>query len=306
MIAVITVTNAPVSSEYFTELKKLNDQVGPLYRYESGTSMAAPAISGMIALMHEFFTNRLNYPLPSPALTKALVINGSDTVGDLYDFQVKSTLNLQGWGKPELPRIIPPVMNSKPTSPASWPVRFYDQTNNAALATGESQTRTLSFSPTNVLAQLNDLRVTLVWTDPPGNPGVGIKLVNDLDLIVTNLSSGEVYYGNDFKAESLYNDAIDTAVTNATDVVNNVENVFLAGPLGTNYSITVVAKRVNVNAVSAEPTQIVQDYALVISSGDRTIEDAFKIETFSTSSPLTPVLSPLRGEGEDSARSFTV
>jgi subtilisin-like proprotein convertase family protein len=278
LIAIVTVTNAPVSSEYFTELKKLNDQVGPLYRYESGTSMAAPAISGMIALMHEFFTNRLNYPLPSPALTKALLINGSDTVGDLYDFQVKSTLNMQGWGKPELPRIIPKVMDSKPTTPESWPVRFYDQTNNAPLATGESQTRTLTFSPTNAFAALNDLRVTLVWTDPPGNPGVGIKLVNDLDLVITNLTSGEVYYGNDIKSESLYNDPIDTTITNVTDVVNNVENVFISGPLGDKYSITVVAKRVNVNAVTSEPTEIVQDYALVVSIGDRTIEDGFKID----------------------------
>ena len=26
--------------------------------------------------------------------------------------------------------------------------------------------------------------MTLVWTDPPGNPVTGVKLVNDLNLIV--------------------------------------------------------------------------------------------------------------------------
>src|SRR6202043_1123900 len=50
--------------------------------------------------------------------------------------------------------------------------------------------------------------------------------------------------------------------------VNNVENVFLSAPLGTNYSVTVFARRVNVNAVTANTNGIVQDYALVISSGD--------------------------------------
>ena len=30
------------------------------------------------------------------------------------------------------------------------------------------------------------LRVTLVWTDPPGNPAAGIALVNNLELVVTD------------------------------------------------------------------------------------------------------------------------
>jgi hypothetical protein len=39
-------------------------------------------------------------------------------------------------------------------------------------------------------------RATLVWTDPPGNPNASVKLVNDLDLIVKNLDTGEILYGN--------------------------------------------------------------------------------------------------------------
>ena len=44
------------------------------------------------------------------------------------------------------------------------------------------------------------LRVTLAWTDPPGNPAAAIKLVNSLELVVTNLDDPAnpiVYYGND-------------------------------------------------------------------------------------------------------------
>src|SRR5688572_10924480 len=44
---------------YEEELKKLNDNLAPYYRFESGTSMAAPAVSGVLALMQEFFEIRL-------------------------------------------------------------------------------------------------------------------------------------------------------------------------------------------------------------------------------------------------------
>ena len=75
----------------------------------------------------------------------------------------------------------------------SWPVRFIDQSPANALATSQRHTWTLTVSSNAVFLPL---RVTVVWTDPPGNPGAGIKLVNDLDLVVTNLDSGEVFVGN--------------------------------------------------------------------------------------------------------------
>ena len=37
----------------------MNDSLGPYYRYESGTSMAAADVSGTLALMQEFFQQRL-------------------------------------------------------------------------------------------------------------------------------------------------------------------------------------------------------------------------------------------------------
>ena len=38
---------------------------------------------------------------------------------------------------------------------------------------------------TNNYAQYLPLQVTLAWTDPPGDPVAAIKLVNNLDLVVT-------------------------------------------------------------------------------------------------------------------------
>src|SRR5207245_10880809 len=106
--------------------------------------------------------------------------------------------------------------------------------------------------------QLVPLRVTLVWTDPPGNPGAGIKLVNDLDLVVTNLDTGSVFLGNGIQTGFDYNRSSDTNTPPGFDFVNNVENVILRPPLGTNYSITVVGRRVSVNAVTANTSAVVK------------------------------------------------
>ena len=62
--------------------------------------MAAADVSGVLALMQDFFTNQWN-TLPSPALLKAMLINGSRRLGGdsgSYDFQVNNSENFQGWG----------------------------------------------------------------------------------------------------------------------------------------------------------------------------------------------------------------
>ena len=246
------------------------------YRFESGTSLSAADVSGTLGLMQEFFQQRLKIT-NSPAMMKALLINGARSIGGrgLYDFQVNSPINFQGWGQVNLPTSLQPCLSNivvAPLGPSS--VYLFDQNSTNALATG--QRHTFNVKPDEIgLGQ--DLRVTLVWTDPPGNPVAGVKLVNDLDLIVTNLESGEVYFGNDIVAGSDVNMPWDPKDTNTTripipDTVNNVENVYLHpsfyGPLGSNYSITVVGRRVNANAVTAHTNDVAQDFALVISSGD--------------------------------------
>ena len=93
-------------------------------------------------------------------------------------------------------------------------------------------------------------------------------MVNNLDLIVTNLDTGDVYYGNDIPSGSIYNEVWNTNSPSPADMVNNVENIFLPPSTGTNFSITVNGTSVNVNAVTLDTNNVVQDYALVISTGD--------------------------------------
>src|SRR5205814_6796534 len=149
------------------------------------------------------------------------------------------------------------------------------------------------------------LRVTLAWTDPPGNPVAGLKLVNDLDLIVTNLDTGAVFWGNDFAAGAQFNSAWQPGSTPNSDIVNNVENVYLPPPLGSQYAVTVSAHRIAVNAVAERADELVQDYALVVSSGDGQISDALTLTNRPLSGSSLPVTTFLTntftGSSTDSA-----
>ena len=279
---------------YFQVLSNLNNSLGTspyYYRYESGTSMAAADASGTLALMQEFFEQRAHLT-NSPALMKALLINGARSLGNAYNFQVKSSINLQGWGQIQLPNSVRAGLSNVSATVSS--MFIFDQSPTNALATGQRHTRKISFS--NPAAQQNlPLRITLVWTDPPGNPAAAIKLVNDLDLVVTNLENNTVFYGNDILANNDFNLSWNTNTPPNLDVVNNVENVYLKQPLGSNYSITVIGKRVNVNAVSGHTNDVVQDYALVVSSGNGEVTNALTLApdlpTVSTTVPYVTVVT---------------
>ena len=269
----VTVVTTNDQGNYFEVLSNLNNSIGDpdWYRYETGTSMAAPAVSGVLALLQEFFQSKQF--TNSPALMKALVINGARSVNGIYDFQVQNTINYQGWGMVNLTNSLPAAFTNMtrivgPPLNTPVPTLMFDQSPTNALATGESRTINVQVASA---AKSQPLRVTLVWTDPPGNPAAGVKLVNNLDLVVTNYDDPAnplVYFGNDIQAGANFNAEWYTNGLPNLDLVNNVENIYLSPTLGTNYSITVIARSVNVNAVTAHTNGIVQDYALVISSGN--------------------------------------
>ncbi len=277
----------------------LDASLGPWYRYETGTSMAAANASGVMALMKEF-CNEHSMSNASPALLKALMINGARSLGNGYNFQVQNDLNLQGWGIIQLTNSIPASLFSNSTAQATL---AFDQDPTNVLSTGESQTHVIQLSPG---ARFDPLKVTLVWTDPPGNPSAGVMLVNDLDLIVTDLDSpSNVYYGNDISADFNNLGSQDTNGVPNIDSVNNVENVFLnAAPfLSSRYEITVLGHRVNVNAVTSQTNVIGQDYALVISCGDPNQTDAFTVTTTSNlvvnTTNITVMTNAFAGDPQD-------
>ena len=260
--------------DYFNVLSNLNDSIGPWYRYESGTSMAAPAVSGSLALIQDYFTNTLQRT-PSPALLKAMLINGARAVGS-YTFTVTNNINYQGWGLANVPNSVPPGLTNQLNAACS--TLFLDQSPTNALATGDQQSFLVSVPTNSSTAALSlPLRVTLAWTDPPGNPAAAIKLVNNLILMVSNNVTGDVYFGNDIPSGSTFNEVWDTNGAPNLDTINNIENVFLPTSAAGSYTVTVLGYSVNVNAVTAQTNNTVQDYALVIACGEGEVTNAITV-----------------------------
>jgi len=172
------------------------------YGNSSGTSMAAPAVTGVAALVTEQW-KRTYSAKPSAAAVKALIIAGAEDLGNpgpdyTYGFGLANAkdsvdLILADAGKNERIRTL-------------------------TFAAGQQQ----SYEMAVVVSATQNLRIVLNWSDPfiqyiPGGDDVADKaLVNNLDLRVIDPSGNTilpwVLNKDDFQA-------------NATKGVNNVDNV---------------------------------------------------------------------------------
>lgn len=208
---------------------------GTWYALDPGTSMSCPITAGATATFYSFY-NATYGVLPSPALAKAALINGAVDMGFGYPSYD------QGWGRINLLRSV--------QGPPGGSIAFVDQSAVTPLATGASWTRTFTVGSSAV-----PLKVTLVWTDPPGAAGCASCLINDLNLVVT-APGGTIYRGNQFTA----NWSTPNPVT--TDIANNVENVFVQTPATGTWTIQVTSANTAVNP----PGLAGQDFALVYSA----------------------------------------
>ncbi len=175
----------------------------PSFFFDGGTSMATPLVAGCVAVVRETLVKN-GMPTPSAAVIKAILINGAVNVPGQYSPSEAgaSPNNNSGWGRVDLAgSIILPGPNPNGGFGEGGPLKQ-----------GQSSTATITI-PTrkrstgaHTMATGHTLKVTLVWTDPPG-----AKLQNDLDLIVT-ASNGQVRHGN-------------MGTGKGFDRVNNVEQV---------------------------------------------------------------------------------
>ncbi len=261
----------------FTNLNETDtlNMLGSQFRYMRGTSVSAGMVSGLLALMQEFFANNFAHT-NKPSLNKALLINRARSLGPAYDFAVNNPVTHQGWGIPSLSNTVPSTgaigFLGPTNSPLNRNIVIVDEsalyTNQ--LASGQYHAFDVAVPGSAILT--NQLKITLTWTDPPGNPVSSTKLVNDLDLYVTNLvANGREFEGNNIAAGTTVSQYTPPGSQSARDSVNNVENTFitLTNVAATTFRVYVVGRKVNVNSVSINGTNgvvtnTVQDYTLVI------------------------------------------
>jgi len=202
------------------------------YTNMSGTSMAAPAVTGTLGLITSLYQKL--YPTTAPLLSgtnaplastlRGLLIHSADqlgtNVGPSYTY---------GWG------LIDPVGASTVVSNnyASGSLAYIKEVR---LMSGDS----IQFPV--VLTNGKPFKATITWTDPPGTPTAIMlnptnrMLVNDLDLRVVSPS------GATNLPWVLNPNLPANAATNGDNNLDNVEQVYIPNPTSGTYTIKVTHK----------------------------------------------------------------
>ncbi|HUR66556.1 MAG TPA: S8 family serine peptidase, partial [Chitinophagaceae bacterium] len=207
------------------------------YFENTGTSMAAPAIAGGMALLYEKY--RLMNPIPAPGLNpknglvKALVCNsGEDWGRPGPDF-------VHGFGVANFWRAVDMLENNR-----------FVVGNIAPFASPQTLFIT-------VPAGLAEMKVMLYWNDPPAAAIATQTLINDLDLEVQPPAGPVVLpLVLDTASASVKNDA-----HNGVDHINNIEQVVIKNPVAGSYTI-----RTKATSITQNPSQeyfIVYDFVPV-------------------------------------------
>jgi hypothetical protein len=236
---------------------------GVTYGFSAGTSFAAPAIAGAAAVVRSWYSN-VQGGSSSPAMTKAMLINGARDLGPFpgvagAKILDENTLNpngsignipddRQGWGMLNLSRLLGPAAG----------YYFYDQGVKLLSASGLWQKYLY------IVNGSRDTHLTLVWTDSAGGVGGSYNVVNDLDLSMTTADGTAHWNGNQL--------ASGYSILNSSnrDMVNNVEQVIV--PAGTFLSGAGIIAAVDPRTVMAPG----QDFALFI---DNATEPATSLST---------------------------
>ncbi|MHC4093581.1 MAG: S8 family serine peptidase, partial [Planctomycetota bacterium] len=219
-----------------------------------GTSGATPIICGHVGLFFQMWADGIfGNELPVPGGTvfenrahmttaKAVMINTANQyafTGTGHDL----TRTHQGWGWPDLGYLYD--MRDK--------ISIIDETE---LLGNMESIEFVGF----IESGEPEMRVTLVYADPPGLPSSSQHRINDLTLKVTS-PSATVYWGNNGLLEGNWSVPGGTA-----NVVDTVENVFVQDPEPGVWAVEVIASEVNEDSHVETPT-LDADFALVFSGG---------------------------------------
>jgi subtilisin family serine protease len=171
------------------------------YTTMCGTSMAAPAVSGVIALMRQAYTSHFWPNIPLSSTIKGILINTAIDLGPVgpdYSY---------GNGKVDAVKACQKIEIGEPS---------YLENQ---IATGDLHSYDLT-----VPGGTANLKVTLVWDDPGGTAMAGQDLINDLDLTLVDP------FGVDQYPWVLNPITPSVAATHGVNRRDNVETVEIAFP----------------------------------------------------------------------------
>lgn len=190
---------------------------------EDGTSGAAALVSGTIALLQQKGKDILNGKMPSVALIKALLICGSDEIGQ------EGPDYVTGYG----------ILNTARS------LQILAEKKFLSLTMGPGQQHTVEIM---VPDNQSLLSITMAWTDSAASPAAAAMLLNDLDLQVMAPDGNIIrpWILSTFPAS----DSLRKPAVRGVDTLNVVESISWRTPAAGKYLIQVNARRLRTKTQS--------------------------------------------------------
>ncbi|HHG86260.1 MAG TPA: T9SS type A sorting domain-containing protein [Bacteroidetes bacterium] len=182
------------------------------YANFSGTSMAAPGVTGTLAQLIHAYRSLNNGQDPKSALTKAVLLNTADDLGNPGpDFSY-------GFGQINAHRAVLTLENQ---------TYFHD-----SIAQGETDLFQVTVPSGTAL-----MKVMVYWHDREASVNASTALVNNLNFTVTD--PGNTSYNPWILDPSPNSTALNSPATRGIDNLNNMEQVTLTNPATGSYTFTV-------------------------------------------------------------------
>lgn len=196
---------------------------GGFYAYQSGTSMAAPAVAGAAAIARQYYISERHHAHPSAALIKATLINGCVWIdrNTANDERVGRPNFHQGFGRLELSQSFP-----LPNNTQGFRLNFVDIANDVPEALTSTQLQKSAWRKRVHVKSGTPFRVTLAWTDYPAH-----GLQNHLDLILLAPNNQRIVGNPD----------LNRGPWAKTDRFNNVERLVADPPTEGIWTVAVMA-----------------------------------------------------------------
>lgn len=189
------------------------------YETISGTSMAAPAISGLIAQLQQAYEEMHGGAEADGGLIKATLLNTAQDLGlEGPDFTY-------GWGKANGLRAVQLIEEERHLEGTIGPNG--SQTFNIEIPQG-----------------IGEARIMLYWTDFEGATNVTKALVNNLDLKVQDTASQVYMPWAPDPGPNATTAQINVVAPKGIDSLNNVEQVLIENPVAGTYQIQVAGTEV--------------------------------------------------------------